>query len=196
MQKQDVRKSSALVRKVAFHAQPEAAAQLAYHKDALEALLAPVNADASKIIAGYWPIRTEIDPRPLMDVFAQAGASLCLPATPEPGLPLSFHSWSGDEGSLVEGPYNTRQPDPDMPIVLPDLVLAPLLAFDDKCWRLGYGGGFYDRTLAALESAGHKARIVGLAFVEQQIDQVPTGLYDRQLDGILTPNGLMLAQTT
>ena len=71
------------------------------------------------------------------------------------------------------------------------MILAPLLAFDADCWRLGYGGGFYDRTLAALEAQGHSAYVIGIAYDEQQVEQVPTGQYDRALSAILTPSRLI-----
>ena len=134
----------------------------------------------------------EIDPRPLLQALKKEGHRLCLPSTPQEGLPLRFHGWSGDADALVEGPYGTRQPDPTLPEILPDLVLAPLLAFDKDCWRLGYGGGFYDRTLAAFDDLNHEVKIIGLAYAQQLVETVPIGAYDRQLDGVLTETGLVL----
>ena len=185
-----MRKIAAQIRKSAAEAKPHA-------PDALADLSAEFQARLlaePQYVAGYWPIKTEIDPRPLMMALQLAGHRLCLPVTPEPGLPLTFHAWSGAAEELIEGPYNTYQPDPNLPVIQPDLVLAPLLAFDAGCWRLGYGGGFYDRTLAKFEADGHKAQLIGLAFAEQQVESVPTGRYDRQLNGIFTPDGLVLAE--
>ena len=185
--KAEMRKQAAARRKQAAEDNPEAASQLALHTEALIAEGAPL------LVAGYWPIRSEIDPRPLMQALQAAGCHLCLPVTPEPGKPLIFHEWDGHPDCLVDGPYGTSQPDPTLPSCLPDLVLAPLLAFDGRGYRLGYGGGFYDRTLAAFDAAGHKARLYGLAYAEQATQSVPTGPYDRPLQGILTPSGLQLA---
>ena len=171
------------LRKQAFDAMPDAPMQIAQHAPILQKRYAP------NIIAAFWPIRTEIDPIPVMARLCQAGAMSSLPVTPEEGKPLTFHQW--DIGApLADGPYHTKEPFGDAPIVIPDLILAPLLAFDAGCWRLGYGGGFYDRTIATLEAAGHQPHVVGIAFDESQVDHVPTGPYDKALSAILTPSGL------
>lgn len=188
-EKASLRKSAASTRKTAQEAQPDAP-----HRLATQAELILENLDAAiegPIIAGYWPIRSEIDPRPLMTAFSEKGCKLALPVTPEEGKPLSFHLFDGPE-SLQIGPYDTRQPDPQSPAVIPHLILAPLLAFDAACWRLGYGGGFYDRTLDQLESLGRRPKVIGLSFDAQQVDGVPTGPYDQPLDGICTPSKLMM----
>lgn len=181
------RKEATLLRKAAFHKYGDGAGlRLADYTAQIRAL------SAAKLVAGYWPIRSEIDSRPLLLALQAQGMALCLPSTPETGLPLRFHHWDGDGDQLIAGPYGTRQPDPDLPVVLPELVLAPLLAFDANCWRLGYGGGFYDRTLASFDTCGHSAKIIGLAYDEQEAECVPTGPYDRCLDAILTPQGLRM----
>jgi len=188
-QKHTLRAMAAATRKAASSEDPEASVKLAEQVSVIQALLG----DAPQLVAGYWPIRTEIDPRPLMQALQTSGHSLCLPSTPQEGLPLKFHHWSGNPDDLEDGPYGTKQPNADLPDVRPDFILAPLLAFDKACWRLGYGGGFYDRTLAALEFISHKVRIIGLAYAQQQVEIVPTGIYDRQLDGIFTQDGLVLS---
>ena len=183
--KKRLRKQAAITRKQAFDAMPDAPQRIARHADILQMRYAP------KIIAAFWPIRTEINPIPLMAALCQSGATSCLPVTPEEGKPLTFHQW--DIGApLADGPYHTKEPFGDTPIMTPDLILAPLLAFDAGCWRLGYGGGFYDRTIAALEAAGHQPHLVGIAFDESQVSHVPTGPYDKALSAILTPTGLKL----
>ena len=154
-EKKSLRKQAAAMRKQAAAEAPSAAELLA-KPDIYNALFMP---RVPRLVAGYWPIRSEIDPRPLLQALIREGCMLCLPSTPQEGLPLRFHSWSGEPDELVDGPYGTRQPDPILPEVLPDLVLAPLLAFDASCWRLGYGGGFYDRTLAAFDNRNHEAKI-------------------------------------
>lgn len=183
--KQAARKAAAAQRKKAADSAPQAAGELAKQTELLRACLADRQAP---VIAGYWPIRTELDPRPLLARLRAAGARICLPATPPPGQPLSFHHFASED-QLTDGPYGTRQPDPASPPVIPQLILAPLLAFDAGGGRLGYGGGFYDRTLAVLAAAGHKPLYIGLAFAGQQLQTVPTGPLDRRLDGVLTPDG-------
>ena len=185
-EKKQLRLQAAATRKLAFDAMPNAPQKIAYFHDVIQSLYAP------KSIAAYWPIRTEIDPIPLMAALCAKGAKSCLPVTPEEGKPLIFHEWQIGT-PLSDGPYNTKEPFADTPVILPDLILAPLLAFDKDCWRLGYGGGFYDRTLAALEQQAHKAHIIGIAFDESEVAKVPIGAYDKQLSGILTPSGLRRA---
>ena len=183
--KKRLRKQATITRKQAFDAMPDAPQRIARYADILQMRYAP------KIIAAFWPIRTEINPIPLMAALCSNGATSCLPVTPEEGKPLTFHQW--DIGApLADGPYHTKEPFGDTPIMTPDLILAPLLAFDAGCWRLGYGGGFYDRTIAALEAAGHQPHLVGIAFDESQVSHVPTGPYDKALSAILTPTGLKL----
>lgn len=189
--KKALRKTASQTRKKAFDLWPNAAAMITDHAAQIYDHFQP------RIVAAYWPIRTEIDPIPLQTKLVSLGASLgassCLPATPAEGLPLTFYLWQ--EGmALHDGPYGTKEPFSDAPIMMPDLILAPLLAYDKACWRLGYGGGFYDRTLAALEAQGKQASVIGIAFDESEVASVPTGPYDRQLDGILTPTGLRLPQ--
>jgi len=145
------------------------------------------------IVAGYWPIRTELDPRPLLQKLAQAGLETALPATPQPGKPLIFHLWR--EGDLViDGLYGTSEPDPGSPQCAPDILLVPMLAFDDSCYRLGYGGGFYDRSLAILRQHKPEVRAVGIAFASQRVQHVPRGKHDARLDAVLTPEGIVLPE--
>ena len=182
--KQTLRKTAAQNRKDAKLSHPNAAENCADYADEIMALYAP------SMVAAYWPIRTELDPIPLLQAIMRLGADACLPVTPAEGQPLRFHQWDG-QAALEEGPYGTKQPSSSLPVVSPDVILAPLLAFDADCWRLGYGGGFYDRTLAALEAKGHEAHVIGIAYDEQQVGQVPIGKYDRALSAILTPTRLI-----
>ena len=181
--KKALRKQASMARKQAFDAMPDAADRIASFASHLHDRFSP------SIIAAYWPIRTEIDPIPLLHALSQQGAKTCLPSTPQEGLPLTFHEWR-DGDALIDGPYNTKEPQPKAPIIIPDMILAPLLAYDAQYWRLGYGGGFYDRTLAKLEQLGHQVKVIGIAFDESEVEMVPIGAYDKQLDGILTPSGL------
>ncbi len=148
--------------------------------------------DAERLcVAGYVPIRSEIDPMPLLAACAKAGCTTCLPTTPKPGEALVFRAWQIG-APLVAGLYGTSEPPQDAPIRTPNLLLVPLLAFDGAGYRLGYGGGFYDRSLAGLRPRGVVA--VGIAYAGQEIPQVPRESHDAPLDGILTESGFLERQ--
>lgn len=135
-------------------------------------------------VSGYLPMAGEMDPLPAMAALAARGWRRCLPVVVAKGAPLAFRAWEpGDD--LVDGVFGTRHPATGAEIVAPDLLLTPLLAFDRQGYRLGWGGGFYDRTLAALRAAG-KATAIGVAFAAQEVDAVPRADYDARLDGIVT----------
>ena len=144
-------------------------------------------------IAGYVPIRSEIDPMPLLEACAKAGCATCLPTTPKAGAPLVFRTWQIG-APLVEGLYGTSEPPRDAPILTPNVLLVPLLAFDAAGYRLGYGGGFYDRTLAGLRPRGVVA--IGIAYAGQEIPQVPRQSHDAPLDGIVTESGITASGVT
>ncbi len=138
-------------------------------------------------VSGYYPMEGEIWPLPLMAALKAKGHSLALPVMQGKAEPLVFRAWTpGDP--LIPGVWGIRQPAPDKPEVLPDIVLVPLLAFDARGYRLGYGGGFYDRTLRALRSV-KSVLAVGLALDELEVDVVPHLDYDERLDWVLTPSG-------
>ncbi|MDP1915290.1 MAG: 5-formyltetrahydrofolate cyclo-ligase [Myxococcales bacterium] len=142
------------------------------------------------VVAGTFPMRSELDPRPLMRRLKALGATLALPRTPRRGQPLTFHRW--DTGTLlVTSRYGVTEPVEETPIVIPDLVLVPLLAFDRTGARLGYGGGYYDVTLAALRASG-PVFALGLAYAVQEIDCVPTEPHDVHLDAVLTERELII----
>jgi len=182
-QKSDVRRRAKAARAQAFAAKPEAGDALARH------FLARPPRPLSCVAAGYWPIRDEIDPRPLLEALRRAGAAVCLPVVGEPGRPLTFRLFRRG-AALAAGPHGVRGPGEDAPEVTPQIVFVPLLAFDRRGGRLGWGGGHYDRTLAALRAAGDVAA-VGLAFSDQEVDAAPTGPLDQPLDWILTERGLI-----
>ena len=144
------------------------------------------------VIAAYLPIRSELSPLPLIESLAADGFVTAMPVTPEPGNPLLFRAWTPG-APLVDGPYNTKQPPSNAAEMIPSVILSPLLAFDSSCWRLGYGGGFYDRTLSGLRAAGRHIVALGIAYDGQLVDKVPTGPYDMRLEGVLTPSGLRSA---
>jgi 5-formyltetrahydrofolate cyclo-ligase len=158
-----------------------ASARLAAH--GLGFLTTPTTA----VVSGFSAIRDEIDPHALLLGLHSAGRTLALPAMQGRGLPLVFRSWTpGDE--MAPAVWGIPEPLPSRPVVAPDIVLVPLLAFDARGYRLGYGGGFYDRSLAELRAA-KRVVAVGIAYDEQLLDAVPHLDYDQPLDWVLTPSG-------
>lgn len=147
-------------------------------------LLAYLAGIMPQVAGGFWPIGSEIDPRPAMMRLAQHGAQLALPETTERGTALRFRLWQPGE-LLHPGRFGTVHP--DGPETIPDLLLVPLLAFDRRCHRLGYGGGYYDRTLAAWPGV----RAIGCAYAAQQRDELPEGPYDIALHAVVTERGVI-----
>jgi 5-formyltetrahydrofolate cyclo-ligase len=136
------------------------------------------------VVSGFWPIKEEIDIRPLMIELFGAGCQMALPVVQGRGKPLLFRAWRpGDP--LEAGVFGTLQPAARRETVEPDALLVPLLACDEAGWRLGYGGGFYDRTLAGLR-ARRRVTAVGVGFDAQLVPEVPHGPDDQQLDWLLT----------
>lgn len=141
------------------------------------------------VVAGYWPIVTELDDRPLLARLDERGVVCALPIVAAADAPLLFRRWRPlDE--LEPGVLGTSHPPASAPEVVPDVVLAPLLAFDREGYRLGQGGGYYDRTLAALRSRG-ALTAVGVGFAVQRADAVPRDVNDERLDWVLTEEMLM-----
>ena len=141
-------------------------------------------------VAGYWPLEGEIDPVPLMEVLAARGHVLALPVVTETGGVLQFRRWAPGE-DLEPGPHGTRHPAASQGFITPTILLVPLLAFDRRGFRLGYGGGYYDRTLAQLRRGGILLAI-GLAFAAQEVESVPTDPWDIALDFIATEQGVIV----
>lgn len=136
------------------------------------------------VVSGFWPIKEEIDIRPLMIELFNQGCQLALPVVQGKGQRLLFRAWRpGDP--LEAGVFGTLQPSPKREVIEPEALLVPLLACDEDGWRLGYGGGFYDRTLADLRAKG-RAIAVGVGFGAQLIPEIPHGPQDQRLDWLLT----------
>jgi 5-formyltetrahydrofolate cyclo-ligase len=135
-------------------------------------------------IAGYVPIRSELDPSAVLREARGRGSALALPAVTGPTA-LDFRRWQPGE-ALISGRFGTRAPALSAPIVDPDLVLIPLVAFDRHGGRLGYGRGFYDRAIAALHARGLRPPLVGLAFSVQEVTRIPREPHDVRLDWIVT----------
>ena len=146
-----------------------------------QAVAVPAGAPAS----GYWPIGSEIDVRPILERLDRSGHPLGLPVVEGPDRPLLFRSWRpGDR--LEKAGFGLSEPPAGSPQVTPLMLLVPLLAFDRAGFRLGYGGGFYDRTLERLRAAEPATLAVGLAWSAQEVDTVPLEPTDQRLDWIVT----------
>ena len=139
-------------------------------------------------VALFWPLVDEIDTLPLLHALHWLGAEALLPRMQGRGRPLVFHAWR-PELELAEGPFGVREPPPGLPPVLPEIVLAPLLAFDARGNRLGYGAGFYDMTFSAIAEAGIRPLRAGFCFAEQERASVPVDAMDMPLDLVITEQG-------
>ena len=175
----------------AWTARSRDAAGMALAQSTSLVLTAARRSHPPRIASAYLPMRTEIDPLPLLGAIFSAGVSTALPVVPGKGVALHFRRWHPGDAT-VEAGFGTREPSPASPLVDPDLLLVPLLAFDAEGYRLGYGGGYYDRTLARLRASPNAVTAIGIAFAEQEVDDVPHLDYDQRLDGVLTPSGLRL----
>ncbi len=144
------------------------------------------------VVAAYWPFRSELDTRPLLAALDGAGVTLCLPVIPGTSRPLVFRRWRPGD-ALREGAYKIPVPDPQAGEVIPAALFVPLLAFDARGYRLGYGGGYYDRTLAALRGS-RGAIAVGVGFAGQEVPSIPHNAYDQPMDHILCETGWRTVQ--
>lgn len=140
-------------------------------------------------VSAFHPFRSEIDTRPLLGRLAGEGWTTALPVVMGAGKPLLFRRWLPGE-PLAFDAMGIEIPDPSMPEVEPDVLIIPLLAFDRKGYRLGYGGGFYDRTLVALR-AKKKVVAIGAGYAAQEVDDVPHADYDQKLDFVMTEKGII-----
>ncbi|HLX14886.1 MAG TPA: 5-formyltetrahydrofolate cyclo-ligase [Bradyrhizobium sp.] len=157
--------------------------QRAAASEALAARGLPVEISPGAVVSGYSPIRSEIDPVPLMRALALKGARLALPAVLARGKSLAFRAWSPHD-RLMLGPLGILEPSPAAAEVIPNIMLVPLAAFDRLGHRIGYGAGHYDYTLAHLRKV--KPIAIGLAFAAQEIETVPALQHDVPLDFVLT----------
>jgi 5-formyltetrahydrofolate cyclo-ligase len=146
------------------------------------------------IISGYHPYRSEIDIIPLLERLAGQGFKLALPVVVESEKPLAFRAWAPGDATQT-GELNIEVPLDSAPEVEPDVLLVPLLAFDDRGYRLGYGGGYYDRTLEELR-ARKQVIAVGVAYSGQEVGAVVRGVEDQQVDWILTEKGPMRPESS
>jgi 5-formyltetrahydrofolate cyclo-ligase len=153
-------------------------------------LLDHLGPDLGQPVSGYWPMRSEVDPRAALVALAGMGP-VGLPVVTGRGEPLLFRAWHPDM-TLEPGAFGAKVPPATSARVVPTVVIVPLLAFDRAGWRLGYGGGFYDRTLAGLRNGG-RVLAVAVAYRGQEIDAVPHDpATDARLDAIVTEDEVVI----
>lgn len=140
------------------------------------------------VVAGYWPLPHELDCRPLMWSLMKEGAVIALPVIIDSKAPLQWRRFEG-EAHLIAGPHNIREPAKYCAVVTPDVVLVPLMAFDGRGHRLGFGGGYYDRSLEALRADNPDLLAIGIAMDGLEIDSIPDGPYDQRLNAVVTETG-------
>jgi 5-formyltetrahydrofolate cyclo-ligase len=152
--------------------------------EAIAARQFPLAITPGMIVSGFMPLKSEINPLPLMRKLAGQGARLALPVVAGRGKPLVMREWVFSE-PLIAGVWGIREPQPEAAVVDPDILLVPLLAFDRAGHRIGYGAGYYDLTLAQLR-ARKLVIAAGLAFAIQEIAAIPATPRDARLDLVLT----------
>lgn len=178
-ERKSVIRKDALIRRDALPA-----AERAKAAETIAAQPFPVAIKPGTIVSGFSPLKTEINPLPLMRALAESGAQLALPVVSGRGKPLIMRAFAfGD--ALASGQWGIREPKPDAGEVAPDILLVPLLAFDRSGHRIGYGAGYYDMTIAALRKV-KPVIAAGIAFAAQEIDAVPVSPRDVRLDLVLT----------
>ncbi|MSO89705.1 MAG: 5-formyltetrahydrofolate cyclo-ligase [Rhodospirillaceae bacterium] len=150
--------------------------------------LAAITLRANTAVSGYWPMRDEVDPRPLLLELHRRRHPIGLPVVLGRGEPLIFRSWRPGD-TLLAGAFGVSLPAEDRDEIRPEVVIVPMLAFDLTGHRLGYGGGYYDRTLAQLRRGGGAVLAVGVAYAGQQVPRIPAGEHDQKLDWIVTEAG-------
>lgn len=152
-------------------------------------VLAEIGDLQGRIVSAYWPFRGEPDLRPLLAAVVAGGGRTALPVVMEKGRPLEFHLWQAGE-PLTRGVWNIPVPAEHRP-AMPDIVIAPVVGYDPACYRLGYGGGFFDRTLAALPA---RPRVIGVGHSAARLATIYPQLHDIAMDVIVTEAGIVRPQ--
>jgi 5-formyltetrahydrofolate cyclo-ligase len=164
---------------------PEASAAAVAH------FLREIDLAPTDMVAAFWPIRDEIDIKPALARLMDSGQPVCLPVVVGKDQPLEWRQWL-DGAALTPAGFGTLAPDELAPVVVPDVILMPMLGFDTHGTRLGYGGGYYDRTL---QSIAKRPRLIGFAFSVQAFDFIPREPHDVPLDAVVTEDGVTLFGT-
>lgn len=150
----------------------------------LETIIGPVE---GTVVSAYWPFRGEPNLLPFVKAIEAGGGRCALPAVVARGKPLLFRAWSpGDP--LARGVWNIPAPREGAPIVVPDVIVAPVVGFDQACFRLGYGGGYYDRTLAAL---ANRPRFLGIGYASAALRTIYPQCHDVRMDAVITEAGVV-----
>jgi 5-formyltetrahydrofolate cyclo-ligase len=181
-QQKAVLRRAAMARRDALPPDERKAAALAIAERGL-----PVEIVPGTVVSGFSPLKSEISPLPLLRRVADAGASLALPVIVGRGQPLVMRAWSFG-APLVSGVWGIHEPSADAPELFPDILIVPLLAFDRRGHRIGYGAGYYDMTISRLR-AMKPVTAIGIAFAAQEITAVPATPRDARLDLVLTERG-------
>lgn len=147
-----------------------------------------IEIDPGMVVSGFWPMRSEVDVRPLMFALREQGARLCLPAILDRTTIVFRELVRG--APLVDMGFGTAGPGEEAEVLDPALMLVPLAAFDARGHRIGYGAGYYDRAIDRLHGKGLSPRLIGIAFDCQQVEEVPNQDHDVELGEILTESGL------
>ena len=147
--------------------------------------LKSIEIPTNSVIAAYWPTGSEIDVKPLMLKLYDDGHNLCLPCVTQEEAPLIFREWQ-PETVMVKSRFKICEPCKQQEEVIPTMIITPLLAFDKLKHRIGYGRGYYDRTINSLRASDSNLSVLGVAYSEQEIEQIPANEYDMQLDKIIT----------
>jgi 5-formyltetrahydrofolate cyclo-ligase len=179
VKKQEARKHAAKIRNQLHKEHADAAPQL------LAGHVFPISPrEGASRISAFYPYKSEINTRPLLGRLAGEGWTTALPIVIAVGEPLVFRRWYPGQPT-TPGMWDIPQPTEDSPLIEPDVLLVPMLAFDRTGYRLGYGGGFYDRTLALLR-AKKSVTAIGVAYAGQEVDSVPRDAHDQPLNFVLT----------
>jgi 5-formyltetrahydrofolate cyclo-ligase len=177
----------AAIRKIAKNRRAELAKN---YPDASDKLIEhfPFIASENHIIGGFLPISSEINPNPLMQELVKNGARLCLPRTSPITKAINFHAYKfGDK--LEKGPLGIQEPSHASELLHPNVILVPFLAFDERGYRLGYGGGYYDRAISCMRKI-KEIITIGVGFDGQKLDAIPNESHDEKLDYIITESKL------
>ncbi len=148
---------------------------------------AAIQFDPGTIVSGFFPIRSEIDPRPLMDMLREKGARLCLPVVMDKTTIVFRELLRTAE--LVDTGFGTRGPGPEAKVLDPELLIMPLSVFDHHGGRIGYGAGHYDRAISKILDKGMAPKLYGMAFDCQHQTRVPVEPHDQPLNGMITESG-------
>ena len=151
--------------------------------------LSAFDIQAEQSVAAYWPFRDEIDVRPLFLGLEAMGCNCLLPVMAGRKEPLQFHQWKPGD-TLVSSRFGVLEPSKFHPSNTPDVLILPLLAFDRHGTRLGYGGGYYDRTLRALRGKG-EVLAIGAAYQDQEMNDVPSDTHDQKMDALVTDRAVI-----